>query len=391
MKSKYLIAAVFLTLITTGGLWLSGNFSDKREEMRHALHQTLEELGFIGPILPDQNRNNEPYSFRKIVLDPDEFGRIASIKITPPGLLDMGKRRFKRLEIEGLGLTGGINKDGVFTLSGVIEGDRLETRDGLLDILNLADTLILKKAQLDILSDQLGGINLKTDLELRRGPDDTQVIGTFRSAQKQFTLEGKVSGTISPETGEWELALTIEEGKADIAPLLLSRLYGEISMTGNGWALTSLYGQNTAGSMVFYGYPFQAPSFTFEYRDHELKVLAETKDHPEKQQDEQGLEFGFLYTGSKPGKVQVSVFSPDIPRLMTFLKLTDGANTAPVQSYKNINLILEAPLLSAPEEETRLPFIIKSQDDTPEKSGFAIVKKDKDKNKAELSNIFWTD
>jgi hypothetical protein len=386
-----IVLSLLVVVILLGGLWMAGAFGSESGTARHNIHKTLEELGFIGPLVHPPATDSAPFTFDKIVLDPDEFGRIQELRLTPPGLFDFGKKRFKRLEIDGLALTGGIDKQGIFSLSGVVADNRLTTKEGLLQILNLADTLVLNKARLDILSDALGGIGLEATLELRRVEGTIQILGTARSVQKQFTLEGKVSGTISPDTGEWELALEIEQGKADIGPLLLTRLYGEISMAGAGWTLNSLYGQSTAGSMSYYGYAFQAPSFTFEQRGGVFKTLAEAKDKPEKAIDAQGLEFGFLYSSAKPDKIQTSVFSPDLPLLLKFLKMPSDTDTAPVKTYKNINLVMETPFMAAENKEIRIPFIIKSQENTPEKSGFALLNIEKDYKKAEISNIFWND
>lgn len=389
MVQKRLIAAA-LTLIALAGLWLLGALGGSENEARHTIHKTLEDLGFVGPLVPTGIGGSGGYTYKNIKFDPDEFGRIREARITPPGPLSFGRDRFQQAEIDGLRLTGVLTEDGV-SLSGLMEGNMAETPEGFLRVLNIADVIVLNKARLDVFSETLGGIGFETTAELRRNGNTLKVMGDIRSVQKQLSLEGKLSGSISLEDGSWEFALAIEQGKAALEGLALNRLYGEASLTGRSWSLDALYGQTTAGNMVFHGYAFQAPSFTFERREGVLKVLAEAKDKPEGPQDADDLEFGFLYSSANPGKVQVSVFSSDIPNLLDYLRLPADTDTAPVKAFKNLTLTLESPLLAAEAEEIRIPFIIKTQDSAPEESGFAVIEQNKNKKSAKLKNIFWND
>lgn len=386
MFKPILIASVLLA--SAAGLWFFGGTG--QDEHRHALHKTLENFGFTGPIVPQDEDGKAPFIYTKIPLDQDEFGRIKEVRISPSGVF--GGDRFKRLEIEGLGLTGELSDDDGISLSGLVKDNKLKSLQGFLEILNLADILVLQKARIDILTQKLGGIGGEADLELRRDSDTIRITGEFRSLQKQFSLQGKISGSVSPDTGRWELALDIEQGKSDIEKILLSRLYGEISMEGTGWTPSSLYGQMSAGSMVFHGYALQAPSFTFEKRGARFKLLAEAKHSPDKANPDNGLEFSFLYAGTNPDKIQVSVFSPDTAQLMDYLKIPpESIDIAPVKGLKNISLTLETPLFLDGTEEIRIPFIVKNQDDTSETGGFAVLTRSKTEEKISIQNIFWKD
>lgn len=360
--------------------------STGQDEQRHTLHKTLEELGFTGPIVPQDEDGKAPFIYTKIPLDRDEFSRIKEVRITPVGFLGGG--RFKRLEIEGLGLTGELSEDGTPSLSGFIKGNKIQGLEGFLQVLNLADEIAFKKARLDIYTETLGGIGGEVDLELRHDKDSIRITGEFRSLQKQFSLQGKVAGSVSPETGRWELALDIEQGKTDLHGIVLSRLYGEVSMEGTAWSIDSLYGQMSAGSMVFQSFALQAPSFTFEKRESEFKLLAEAKQN---ESEGQGLEFSFLYAGTNPDKIQVSIFSPDTEQLTNYLKIPKDVDIAPVKELKNISLTLETPLFPDHKTEIRIPFIVKNQDDTSETGGFAVLSGNKDKEKMSIQSIFWKD
>ncbi|MCD8520304.1 MAG: hypothetical protein LRY57_03255 [Alphaproteobacteria bacterium] len=355
-------------------------------------HKTLEDLGFVGPVVPAGIQNGKAYTYSDIRFDPDLFGSIKEVRITPPGRFDMNGKRLKRIEIDNLSLSGTLEDDGRISLSGLMkESNKLESSAGFLHLLNLADVVVLNKARLDVLSSDLGGIRLETNLELRRDNKVIRLTGDIRSVQKQLSLEGKVSGNISPDNGRWELALDVEQGKSDIDGIFLSRIYGEISLAGQGWNIGSLYGQTTAGNMTFHGYSLQAPSFNMELRNGVFKALAEAKHGTEGEGSESGLEFGFLYTSANSKKIQISIFSPTIELLMGYLDLPDDIDLAPVKDYKNFNFIMETPLHAAAGEEIKIPFIIKTQNNTSEQSGFAALDVKKPEEKTEISSIFWSD
>ncbi|HRQ60701.1 MAG TPA: hypothetical protein PLO23_04200, partial [Alphaproteobacteria bacterium] len=121
---------------------------------RQQAHKTLEDLGFMAPIVASGRDRSAPHTFRRITLDPDEFGRIKELKITPSGTFSDG--RFKRVEVYGLGLTGAL-VEGKLSLSGLVQDNRLETPEGFLILLNMADTIVLKDARVDIFSEDIGG------------------------------------------------------------------------------------------------------------------------------------------------------------------------------------------------------------------------------------------
>ena len=293
MTKPAALALAVILMLAAGALWFTTSAPDI-DDPRQQAHKTLEDLGFMAPIVASGRDRSAPHTFRRITLDPDEFGRIKELKITPSGAFSDG--RFKRVEIDGLGLTGAL-VEGRLSLSGLVQDNRLETPEGFLTLLNMADTIVLKDARVDIFSEDIGGFGATINAELNRDKDSMRLTGDIRSVQSQFSLEGKLSGTLSPADGSWELTLSIEQGKADFAHIFASRLYGEASLAGTTWDITSLQGQMSAGSAVFHGFAFQAPAFTFEKTDGPFKLLAEAKDAGKKTNpdpDAAMMEFGFL-------------------------------------------------------------------------------------------------
>lgn len=250
LKKKLL--AIVATLALLG--WIVSSFFSSKHEV--ALPQIFSATGFENVALPKPERERGLVVYKDIPLDPDGFSTIGKMKIEY-GL----SGRMQSVQIENLSLTGELGDDLKITMAGWRKPSPAVFH-GLSSVPN--DVRIsIQNAQIELLSETHGGIELRLDLEIQPGNDGREFQARLEGAQKQLSYDANVTGLITP-SGIWQANIEIEQAKFDLGHLKSTRISGIINITGEKFGHSEVIGNLQAGGLTLLDLPWQNTAITLD-------------------------------------------------------------------------------------------------------------------------------
>ncbi len=166
------------------------------------MRQALNDLGIKELQLGKIERKNGETIFHDISLDRLGLSTIGSLSVNSSiTQFLLNPDNVGKITIHNLNLTGELSQNFVVTISGWTEGNEfLKTFQNI-----PTKMLVIKDSNIDLLSDDLGGISLKYNAQIRiLDSGDIDIKALARSRQKRLKFQSKINATLS-NNGELSL------------------------------------------------------------------------------------------------------------------------------------------------------------------------------------------
>lgn len=187
------IFAFFLSGAVAGGYYYYYLIPEKVERK---LLESIHALGFEAFSFDSVVKDGEKITIRNVILDKDGFSKIDEISIH----FSLSQILFKSdqarsIHIKGMKLTGSYDaRQNGITFDGF--GAQSDFLDNIKQL--PARTIIVEDGRADIMSDDLGGLQVDYTLQLNRQNDDGfNLIGRVASKQNKLSFHSKVTGTVT--------------------------------------------------------------------------------------------------------------------------------------------------------------------------------------------------
>jgi len=248
-KRLFILALAFLGLYMA----LARPFSPGTDQ---TIHDIFSDAGFDHVTLPAPVKHWGSLTYQTISLDPEGFSTIKDFQI-----FRSWTGSITALEIGEIALTGELQDN----LSVHIAGwNKRHIAPALFtDFRNNPIPVHIKKAQIALLNDKLGGLTLNFALQLRPQGGNYEIEAKLNGAQKQLAYTANVNGLITA-LGNWQAAIEVEQAKCDLGPLRASRINGTITITGEGLETPDIVGDLEAGGINLFDLPWQNASLTLD-------------------------------------------------------------------------------------------------------------------------------
>lgn len=272
-----------------------------------ALGRILSAAGFGQAVLPEPEKKRGVLIYSDISLDPDGFSSIRRLEI------EGGRNgKIKALRIEGLTLTGELGKGLEIAMAGWSRPSPADLRR--LPILPDAP-VVFEDVQVELLSESVGGIELRFDLEIRPGAEGREILARLKGAQQQLSYDAGLTGLVTPE-GIWQINAEVEQAKFDLGPLKSTRISGQIGVTGEKFRSPEIVGSFQAGGLTLLGLPWQNVAITLEGDLENTRMIVGAKSA-----GIEGVELGLtLGNVQNPGVYAGSLHSESIGDLLEYLQ-----------------------------------------------------------------------
>jgi hypothetical protein len=341
--------------------------------------KTLSNLGFDVTYLPEAKHQGSAILYTDVKLDPDAIGTIKSIKMTyaPFGLILGG--RFKTIEMEGLNVIGSADLPALLQarplaadLTGWSPGKPEDVYGGF-----PTQLIILKNAQISLLTEEYGGVTFNFDFQARRKGNAAEFQSTLKTAQRSLSFSAKANGTIGQDL--FFADLDIDQGKIELpdSDTKASRLNGWINLVKPADDALKISGELRAGGARLIGTPWQNASATLDFYKGESKILAEAKSI-----GVEGLELtlDLEKKQQQPPALSGSLHAESFSQVINYLK---AINALPVQA-NDLKIFNSLPAFDIDfdfgptflEADKRLDFMVRSGTPTIITHGKAIIKPD---------------
>jgi len=314
MKKLFVFLFVFLMPALGGGAYIA---HDKASSLiLQKAQQVFTNLGFNEVQLSAPQVKTHQALFSNIKLDKEGFSEIKHILIEYDPITLLTEEKMQAIRIVGATLTGEIKNATSANTTFGIAGWSKDTINPL--SLNQGSTLVeLRNCSLTLLTEEFGGIEIKSDLQLRPTAETTDIKGHLDTRQKHFGFDSKISGFLtSPDL--WEIDFEINAGRIKLETLSSSRISGNTKITYTPAEGLNIVSKLDAGGLSLLDTPWQNASSTIEYQNGQASVFLGAKSI-----GVQGMELSLQY---QPEETPGWTGAINAPNIKTFLTYMDAQN-----------------------------------------------------------------
>jgi len=306
---KFIVPIIFFTLIAVIWVWNVPHLIQAR-----VLHRIELITGY--PPLPEQvEYNGNLIMIKNIRLDHEGIETLDSLGVIFSPLSYLGLVKIQSILIDGPAFTRSVQ-----TYS---QNPYARINSFMLEksILTLADTVEIKNATLDLVTDNIGALRFNGEGIIRTdaGTGAKAFQFSIESRQKKFSLEARLSGSAFAEDN-WSGELNIDSLSTETAQVHLLRSGGlfRIGGTDETYYLT---GEANIGAIKFAGYAFRELAAGIDLTQDSMSWTIGGMAVAE-----QTVEIGASYNSSESDLVQGSVYAQNLAALTRYLwpEETDG-------------------------------------------------------------------
>ncbi len=235
MKKRYLHILVPLAVAVILAIWYLPFFLESRVSALLADH------GMKKASVEKVERKSDEITLSDIMLDPDGFSSIGSIRARADWIGLLSKNFLSEVVIDKLVLTGEMDEAGRITIAGWEPYNLLTTPN--------ANTVIVNDGQID-LATPIGAIRLEAKAHMTKQEDKSQKVeATVWGKQHQLAIDTMWDVSLQ-EDGAWTAFANIWDARMDLENMNFSRLNGWLSFESSAAsAMPSISGQIMAGKM----------------------------------------------------------------------------------------------------------------------------------------------
>lgn len=267
---RLLVIAALISVILLGGYY---TFWVVPEKVENAFITTLKNTGFENVEYQSSSRHNGKIIFNNITLDKDSFSKMKKAELHYTLFGFVFGNEADRIILDGLRLTGALDKDWNFEISGQKNASYFLAAIHRVPV----QTIELKNSSIDVLSTLHGGIKLDYNAILRRQNGKIDLSAAIVSAQQQLLAKGKANGTLFPD-GKTDIKLDIQELQIDRDTYKISRANAKGSLTIIPGSATYISLETSAGAARFYDIPTK--NLTIKYsqsgKDYTIDTTGKT-------------------------------------------------------------------------------------------------------------------
>ncbi|MDH5723374.1 MAG: YdbH domain-containing protein [Alphaproteobacteria bacterium] len=244
---RLLVIAALISVIILGVYYTYWVVPEKVEKTFIA---ALRNTGFENVEYENASLQNGKIVFSNITLDKNSFSKMQKAELHYSLLSYITKGQALKIVLEGLRLTGSMDQDWNFDISGQKNGEHFIAAIYQIPV----QTIELKNSSIDVLTTQYGGIKLDYNALLRKQNDKIDLNAAIISAQKHLVAKGKVNGTLFPK-GKADIKLDIQELQIERDNYTISRANAKGDLTIIPSSATYISAEIKAGAARFYDIP----------------------------------------------------------------------------------------------------------------------------------------
>lgn len=234
--------------------------------------QNFDKLGFEKLAYHSKAHGGGKLVFKDISVDSDDFSKIESItvKYSLLGYLT-NDHRAQSLIVKNLKLTGELDQNGDAVISG---WDQNKSLVSILAIIP-AETIIFENASIDLLSHSLGGITLKSDIQITNSPNKAAKIrGRVRSEQKKLNFDAQIEGLLSSK-GNIDIKAEIQQIQILTSVYEIRRFNADLLLKKEPKKPMNISVEGTAGSVLWNKMPLGEVNINYESSADNFNIFAE--------------------------------------------------------------------------------------------------------------------
>lgn len=234
--------------------------------------QNFDKLGFEKLAYHSKAHGGGKLVFKDISVDADNFSKIDSItvKYSLLGYLTNGQRA-QSLIVKNLKLTGELDQNGDPIISG---WDQNKSLVSILAIIP-AETIIFENASVDLLTHTLGGINIKSDIQITNSPNKAAKIrGRVRSEQKKFGFDAQIEGLLSA-SGNIDIKADIQQIQILTSGYEIRRFNADLLLKKEPQKPMNISVEGIAGSVLWNKMPLGEVNINYESSADNFNIFAE--------------------------------------------------------------------------------------------------------------------
>lgn len=305
---KFIIMLLILLLPVIGGcLYFATN--KIKTEIHKQITQIIEEIGFEYVTLPPIQLRINQALYSDIQLDREGFSTIKFLLIDFNPIDLVLNHRISGIQLLNTALTGELSKDQKLTIAG-----HNNIMPKLKSLMRHPPLIEIKNLDIDLLTEEFGGVSISTSLQARPKDKDLDIQGHIETKQKDVAFNGNLSGFFSsPDL--WTIDIEIDTGRINLPTLKASRVSGTTKITHAPNAGLSLISKLDAGGLSIYDTPWQKGSATVEYENKDLTLFLGAKSL--------GVEELDLSVQYEPGNQTQWLGTINAPNLNTFFTYMD--------------------------------------------------------------------
>ena len=271
---RILSAILVIFLVTLGGAywWIERFLPEYVEDQIITHFEQLDQSNFTYESI---DKAGETLTFNHIKLDQDGFSTIDKLVITYSPWRYVVSSELETLSIDNMNLTGNIDteQENSFSLSGLDTGNILKNLTAL-----PAHDIEIKNGKLDLLSEKLGGLEIKFDAQAHASLlGELSITGNVKSEQPQLNLEGSIKGSARRDQN-FELTLQIDNAKIETDKLNALRASGELKISREEENTPISYeGQFGVGGLRYGAISLQNASLALRGDDQGFQIFLDAK------------------------------------------------------------------------------------------------------------------
>jgi hypothetical protein len=227
----------------------------------------LKAAGFVNISLPEPQKKSGALQYSNIALDKDSFSTIGRIK-----LKRSWSGGWNEIEIENVDLTGELHEGLQIALAGW-DKNNISTKNLFL---KSSPIISIKNARLSLLNEEIGGITLNFDLQIRPKGDDWEFQAGLKGAQSQLSYEASANGSITDQ-GFWQAAIDVPQTKFSLGLIKGSRVSGTINVSGYKLESSEILGELQAGGLSVLNLPWDDASVTLDGTLDKTRMILSAK------------------------------------------------------------------------------------------------------------------
>ena len=367
---KLILTGIAVILIFAGG---GGYFFNIYIPARARAYtaELLKSAGFTAAVLPEGQIRFNAARFDNINLDSEGLNKIRRVEILYNPITLAFAQTITEAKIDGISLTGEITKAAALDIPGWSKP--------VSSLRNLKlKTFSIVKSSLAVLTDEIGGISISFDAQLRLHDKGAEFRGSARSAQRRLSFNALASGNMNTD-GLWQTEIEIDKGKFETSPLRANRISGKAFITDSEDTAPEIISELSAGGFSVYDYPWQNAEIAMELKNGIFSFFSDMKSV-----GVDGLELSLSINSTPEGRESSGrIHAEKLGTLEKYLEKS-GALPDKIKSIKSKNTIenvvmdLITPIGQKEKDVTALPFILKdSKDKTLAAGELATVKNKK--------------
>lgn len=248
--------------------------------------------------------------YKDLALDNENFSTLKTLKIHYNPLKLITKGEIESIVIEGLSLTGELKNNKTISIAGWSETKIRNLQRNF----NLRK-IDIKEANLALLTENFGGLNIEYNGELRRKNKNIEFKGRVHTNQSKVSFTAGLSGTINPQSQINAIA-EIEKGKFHSENIKVTRLSGGVKLSYQNGHSAHILSNFRAGGLSVAGFGWQSVSGSLETDliSHKLFLGAEGVGTP-------NLELSLSMDTKKTPAIVGNVHAAHIDDLLSYLDL----------------------------------------------------------------------